>query len=417
MADDDVRVPAGWYPDPLGLPQLRWWDNHAWTEHTSDARQPMVATETTGTKLAFADDEEVEFADDEPAYEDGLTRRERRERERDSLLTDDDGDQGATDIAKPFAEAETLLSLEAPVSDEITVDEPSPAMRLAEAGVLDDAPTSAPFQLDTRFDDLLGESAAVPRSAFAHVSEATTTFIPDTPAEQQYGGYASAADYMAARSARTATVADVESDLPVSTGPAWIIALIPLVVLVLGLLFLLSGLAGKASPVFIGLVVVVPYLLTVVMAIVDRQMLKKAGFKHTAHWGWAFLTAPTYLITRLAAVVRETGRGFGPLLTWGAFAVLLLGSLVAVPGLIIAMSPGTFAYEAQQSVRSDASILGADLQVTCPAVPPTLIGDSFTCAAINQDGEFFNVVVSLQRANGWIEWRVDDWGIYSMAGA
>ena len=38
MPEDDVRVPAGWYPDPLGLPQLRWWDNHAWTEHISDAR-------------------------------------------------------------------------------------------------------------------------------------------------------------------------------------------------------------------------------------------------------------------------------------------------------------------------------------------------------------------------------------------
>ncbi|HOB57662.1 MAG TPA: DUF2510 domain-containing protein, partial [Rhodoglobus sp.] len=27
-------MPAGWYPDPLGLPQLRWWDAQAWTEHT-----------------------------------------------------------------------------------------------------------------------------------------------------------------------------------------------------------------------------------------------------------------------------------------------------------------------------------------------------------------------------------------------
>ena len=57
MPDDDVRVPAGWYPDPLGLPQLRWWDNHAWTEHISDARQPMMATETVASKLAFAGEE------------------------------------------------------------------------------------------------------------------------------------------------------------------------------------------------------------------------------------------------------------------------------------------------------------------------------------------------------------------------
>jgi len=24
-----------------------------------------------------------------------------------------------------------------------------------------------------------------------------------------------------------------------------------------------------------------------------------------------------------------------------------------------------------------------------------------------------NVVVSLQRKNGWIDWRVDDWGVFS----
>ena len=58
MAEEEGHVPAGWYPDPLGLPQLRWWDNHAWTEHTSDARQPMVAQETVTAKLAYADDDD-----------------------------------------------------------------------------------------------------------------------------------------------------------------------------------------------------------------------------------------------------------------------------------------------------------------------------------------------------------------------
>lgn len=42
------KVQAGWYPDPLGLPQLRWWDNHAWTEHVSDSmRQPRVMAQST----------------------------------------------------------------------------------------------------------------------------------------------------------------------------------------------------------------------------------------------------------------------------------------------------------------------------------------------------------------------------------
>jgi Protein of unknown function (DUF2510) len=28
---------AGWYPDPLGLPRLRWHDGASWTDHTAEA--------------------------------------------------------------------------------------------------------------------------------------------------------------------------------------------------------------------------------------------------------------------------------------------------------------------------------------------------------------------------------------------
>jgi hypothetical protein len=31
-------APAGWYRDPLGLAQLRWWDGLSWTDHTEDKR-------------------------------------------------------------------------------------------------------------------------------------------------------------------------------------------------------------------------------------------------------------------------------------------------------------------------------------------------------------------------------------------
>ncbi len=43
----DTQVQPGWYPDPLGLPQMRWWDGHAWTEHTSDARRPLIPQTVT----------------------------------------------------------------------------------------------------------------------------------------------------------------------------------------------------------------------------------------------------------------------------------------------------------------------------------------------------------------------------------
>jgi hypothetical protein len=42
VGDDDFGVPAGWYPDPLGLPQLRWWDGQSWTEFTSEAQAPVM---------------------------------------------------------------------------------------------------------------------------------------------------------------------------------------------------------------------------------------------------------------------------------------------------------------------------------------------------------------------------------------
>ncbi len=52
--DNQFRAPAGWYPDPLGLPQLRWWNNHGWTEQVSAAPEPLVIQEA---KYAWKEDE------------------------------------------------------------------------------------------------------------------------------------------------------------------------------------------------------------------------------------------------------------------------------------------------------------------------------------------------------------------------
>ena len=39
---DHYTVPAGWYPDPLGHPQLRWWNGEGWTEQVSAAPEPLI---------------------------------------------------------------------------------------------------------------------------------------------------------------------------------------------------------------------------------------------------------------------------------------------------------------------------------------------------------------------------------------
>ena len=411
MPDDDVRVPAGWYPDPLGLPQLRWWDNHAWTEHISDARQPMMATETVASKLAFADDErpstERPFADpaaDEAEQE--LSRRERRERERETdepaVAFADAGDRDPIP-ATPAPFADPLRSLEAPERFQVSVEEPSPAVRMAASGLLDDAPTSAPFELDTRFDDLLGE-ASVPRSAFAHVSESATSFIPTTPTEQAWPS-----QQWQPETAHARTVVDV----PTSTGPAWILTLIPLYTLVVGLLLLLSGTAQTPSPVVLVMMFGIPYIAGIVLAILDYRALRRAGIEQPAHWAWAILTAGIYLVARLTRTVRESGTGFGPLFTFLVLGVSLIIANVAVPGLIIQLAPASFAHQAEIEIMQSGSSLGIDLVATCPAMPPLIPQQSFVCQAHKPGSATYDVTVSLQRSNGWIAWRVDDWGVFS----
>jgi len=45
MSNTNAPVPAGWYPDPSGAQQLRWWDGAQWTAHYAPlagaAQQPV----------------------------------------------------------------------------------------------------------------------------------------------------------------------------------------------------------------------------------------------------------------------------------------------------------------------------------------------------------------------------------------
>jgi hypothetical protein len=380
VADDDARVPAGWYPDPLGLPQLRWWDNHAWTEHTSDARQPGVTAENAAPpRVGYAEPEPP--GPIEPSTLRGelpVTRRAMRERER---LGDEDT-TGFAPTTGGLPAAVPPRSLEAGVPG----GELSPAARYAAGGLLDDAPTSPRYELAERHDDLLG-AATLPRSAFAHVGE-PTSYVP------------------AGGTARTT------AEIDTSSGPAWGLTLVPVYMLVAGMLLLLTGPDASFAPVTLGIVLGVPWLGGIALAIADGVRLRRAGMQRPASWAWALAGAPVYLVARLIATVRETGRGFGPVVTYLATGLVAIAATVAVPGLAMQLAPAVFAAEAESSVADDALALGTALTVDCPETPPMLVQQSFECTATNRGGTAYTVIVSLQRANGWIDWRVDDWGAF-----
>ena len=209
--------------------------------------------------------------------------------------------------------------------------------------------------------------------------------------------------------AATATGA---SGKPSSTGPAWIIAMIPLFQIVLSLLLLTSIGMGGSQFIYIG-ILVVPYLIAIGLAYADYGILTRAGHENPAHWRWAILTAPVYLLLRARSVIHETGHGIGPVLVWFGLGVMHLASLLAVPGVLIALLPAVFSAQIEDSVASDSFLItGTTMVVDCPLSPPVLPGETVVCEGVNASNNTFDITVTLERSNGWIAWQVVDWGSF-----
>lgn len=387
MSNDDLfGAPAGWYPDPLGLPQLRWWNNHAWTEQTSAARQPMVVQDT---KFAWADDEIP-------------TRRDERLRER--VIEDHTPTTPVVPTAESLRELEpprafTQVSQGVPVAPAVApaaarVDSfytPDPIIESPIAGhsgasldtIFDVKPIAAP---EEALNALFGEKEARRVGTRVKTPIITVDHVADT--------------------------ASGSAPRQSSTGPAWIIAMIPLFQLVVSLLLLTSIGQGGSQFIYIG-ILALPYFLVIGLAYLDNQMLRKAGHSKPAHWAWAVLTAPVYLLLRARAVIAETGHGLGPVLVWFGLGVLHLASFVAVPGVLIALLPAVFSAQIEDSVTSDAMLIAAtSMTVNCPDVPPVLPAETIVCESVTTKNNTFDITVTLERSNGWIAWQVIDWGSF-----
>jgi hypothetical protein len=201
----------------------------------------------------------------------------------------------------------------------------------------------------------------------------------------------------------------------VYTAPVWIIALVPLLLLVVSLLLLL-GFGSSLNMWVTPAIWTLSWIVVVILAIADRATLARAGYghgagyEHRASWAWALLGAPVYLIARSMSLARVGPLGFAPVLVWAALGILQVGSVLVVPGLIISALPQVFTAQAEQSIASDASIIGATLAVKCSPALPVLVGQSFDCLATSSTKDHYDLTVVLQRTNGWIDWHVSDWG-------
>ena len=379
MDDEKFGVPAGWYPDPLGLPQLRWWDAQAWTEHTSEARAPIVLQ--PAAREVYADAELP-------------SRREQRERERR-----ENGETGVIDIVE---------------SDE----EQQPGAHAGAQGVADPSGHDLSghdlieAELGSEADTEQGELSAQPLLAMTLRElepPLEDTVDQETPGPRRASSHANATPAASALSALAEEMAPerVVKTLKTYTGAAWLIALMPVFQLAGLVALVLTGL-GNNFPLMMT-VVFGPYLLVLGLAAYDRLLLQVWGHTRPASAFWALLTAPGYLLLRGIATFKETGRGFATLAVFGSSLIAVLAGILILPGIAVGLFPSSFASEAEVSVTADASTLGAELAVECPP-PALLIGDTFTCIATKPSGETDSIVVSLQRQNGWIAWQVEDWG-------
>jgi hypothetical protein len=383
--DNGFGVPAGWYPDPLGLPQMRWWDNHGWTEHTTEARAPIVIQEA---KLAWADDD--------PAIDELPTRRERRERERESdeVGTESGSDRDDASGSRPSAEA--LLQLEPPSWDELPADEPAPEVLFV-----------PDFQTPAAASQTAQQSASAAPLPFDLPIAAGQTIVPE---------YAQQATLQAAATQSAPGAPYAHGTAPsTNTLGGWVIALLPLVQL-LGILLVVSAAGSAGTNVGVVLsILIAPYFISIPFAISDQRALRTHGYDHPASWAWVFFSGPIYLIARAIRIVMRAGNGFAPILVWGALVLLQVGSIVAVPGLVISALPQVFSDQAAQSIEQAATVFGPITSVTCPTPPATVMGQEFTCTLYRiGSGQTYKVTAALERQNGWIAWQVQDWGDYSL---
>ena len=385
LVDDNFGVAAGWYPDPLGLPQLRWWDSQAWTEHTSEARAPIVVHPTT--VLGFADEDEDEERRTPAHEEEFLSRREQRARERrengDLLQASDMQIEAATE-STPDADIELGLDIDEE-HHELSA-QPLLAMTLRE--------------LEPPLTDTLDEATPGPRRASSHTNALPmesflSALAEDLPVAEE------AAPARAIKKMKTYTVA------------VWAIALVPLFQLAALVIFVTVLELGSNWPLII-VTIVLPYFIVIGLASYDRLVLEVRGHAKPASGFWAILTAPTYLVVRAIRTYRQSGKGFVPLVIFTQAGLSVLVGILVVPGILIAALPGIFAAEAAQSAQATALSIGGDITLACPT-PALIIGDTFACIATKLSGETDSVSIALERENGWIAWRVKDWGSWTLA--
>ena len=275
-------TPAGWYADPAGSTQLRWWDGTAWTAH----------------------------------------------------------------LAAPPTPAPTPMPT------------PQPQYAAPSHSVVEPAPY-------------------VPMGG---------TYAPAAPSGT--GSLGTGTGYGSGYGAQPVQVYEPGSS---NTGGVWIVAFSPILFAILALVtvFLVyqnPTAVGSLVPILYGVAIVLIAII-VFAAARDRQTLFRRGYDNPASFWWALLN-PVYIILRTVRVSHEVHRGSAPLWTWiGAWicsgVIIGVGTVAMLPTLLASSMVQTGTSLAA-SIQNGMDSKGGNYLVTCPPTVSFVVGDEFSCTAVDQ---------------------------------
>ena len=300
-----TAIPAGWYPDPRGSAQRRWWDGTAWTHALEAPPEPVTPAYANlpgpGTP-AYANlpgparrtpspsaptvrralDPEAHTA---PAEQPLPSRRQLREAA--AAL------EAQRQLREPAAPS-PVYAMGPAVSQSFT---PAAATPVA-------APVSAPVSAPVASP--VSAPVALPIAASPVESSIANPVLSSGPAYQPFG------------LAPKITTGVVEAPTSVNTPSVWIITALPAVALAIAAA-LIAFAPDFYTPFTQGALAFVFAIAGIGLAVNDRRQLMLRSHQHTASPAWILLTPLAYLVARASNTKKQAGRGWAPALVFVLF--------------------------------------------------------------------------------------------------